>query len=125
MGIIKLQASHECTYDEACIHAVPLLDSNSELFKKAVNAEVSKQDRSSVMTRINKSKASWMEKGRLKGVAEGRSIGYNEGVQEYKIAYSCSVCAGELVMKPGAPDYEAMTLLMKEKGWAHGECVKK
>jgi len=125
MGIIKLQASNECTYNEACIHAVPLLDSNNILFKKAVNTEVSKKDRSSIMTRINKSKASWNEKGRQKGFTEGHTSGYQEAVQEYKIVYSCSVCSGELVMKPGAADHEAMTQIMKENGWAHQTCINK
>ena len=76
------------------------------------------------MSSINKSKKTWTEKGHKKGFDEGYKKGLQKGITDYKITYTCSVCRGELVMMPGAADHEAMKQLMREKGWAHGECLK-
>jgi hypothetical protein len=54
MAIIKLQASEETTYEEACILASKLLEANSEVFQSAVDSMVSKRDRATILSKINK-----------------------------------------------------------------------
>ena len=120
MAIIKLQASEECTYDDACVFASKMLEPNSEAFNELIRKEVLKNDRSNVMSTINKSKKTWIEKGRKKGYEEG----YQIGVEEYRITYSCSVCGGELVMRSEAADHVAMKGFMSKAGWAHATCIK-
>ena len=107
MAIIKLQAFEETTYKEACILASKLLEPNSEAYHKEIQKQSAQQDRSQLMSTINKSKATWIEKEYKKGFDEGLREGYQKVVSDHKITYPCSVCGGELAMK----------LLMAEKGW--------
>jgi flagellar biosynthesis/type III secretory pathway protein FliH len=125
MAIIKLQASEEINYEEACLFASKLLEPNSEAYQDEVKKEILKHDRSQLMTSINKGKKSWIDKGRQQGLEEGFKQGFEKGVSEYKITYSCSVCDGELFMKPGANDHIEMKKLMKQAGWAHTTCLNK
>ncbi len=107
MSIIKLQASRECEYVEACKDAAALIDSNSELFNNMVQAEITKHDRSTMLTRINKARSTWIQKG------------YEKGVQDCQITYPCAVCGESLVMKKNGAAHQAMKAVMKQKGWAH------
>ena len=127
IAVIKLQGRMESTYEEACIRASQLLDPNSKEFEKVVADEVSKIEKSQIMSKVNKSRKTWTEKGYKKGFSEGHRQGYRKGEAEHKIVYSCSVCNGELVMKPGENDHIAMKKIMSDAGWAHSSCheVKK
>jgi hypothetical protein len=40
MAIIKLQASEETTYEEACILASKLLEPNSEAYQKEIEKQI-------------------------------------------------------------------------------------
>ena len=101
IALIKLQGRLESTYEEACIRASQLLDSNSEEFEKAVASETSKIEKSQIMSKVNKNRKGWIEKGYKNGFSEGHKQGYRKGVTENQITYNCSVCNGEIVMKPG------------------------
>ena len=125
IALIKLQASEEVSYEEACLLASKFLDTNSETFRKEVEREIMKHDRSQLMSSINKSKKTWTEKGRKKGYNEGYRDGYSKGTTDFKITYPCSICGNELGMKPGAKDHEAMKGLMRQAGWAHSTCLNK
>lgn len=125
MALIKLQASEETSFRDACLLASRLLGPNSEAYHQQIERELVKHDRSRVMSSVNKSKKTWMEKGRKKGYNEGYKSGYQKGSTDYKIVYPCSVCGGELLMKPGSNDHVAMKKLMVQAGWAHGECLRK
>lgn len=125
IAIVKLQASEECSYEEACVFASKILEPNSEAYREEIQRELLKHDRSQLMSSINKSKKSWTEKGRKKGYKEGYKKGYQKGSSDYKITYPCSVCGKDLVMKPSENDHVAMKQLMKERGWAHSSCIKK
>ena len=122
IALIKLQGRMEGTYEEACIRASHLLDPNSKEFEKAVADETSKIEKSQIMSEVNKSRKTWTEKGYKRGFSEGHKQGYRKGVAEYKITYNCSVCNGELVMKPGENDHIAMKKLMSDAGWSHSRC---
>ncbi len=122
IALIKLQGRMESTYEEACIRASQLLDPNSKEFEKAVADEVSRFEKSQIMSKVNKSRKTWTEKGYKRGLSEGHKQGYKKGEAEHKITYSCSVCNGELVMKPGENDHIAMKKMMSDAGWAHSRC---
>jgi flagellar biosynthesis/type III secretory pathway protein FliH len=124
IAIVKLQAKEETTYEEACKLASKLLEPNSEAYRKEVEKEINKQDRSQIMSTVNKSKASWIKKGYDQGFEAGNNIGYKRGEEGFKITYPCAVCGGELIMMPGAADHEAVKKYLKEKGWAHSTCLK-
>ena len=122
ISLIKLQGRLESTYEEACIRASQLMDINSTEFEKAVKDETRKIEKSQVMSKVNKSRKTWTDKGYKKGYGEGHRQGYKKGVAEYKITYPCSICGGELVMMPGNKDHVAMKKMMVNGGWAHSSC---
>lgn len=125
MAIIKLQASEELDYEQACQRASQLIDVNSEKYKRALELESNRLKKSQLMTEINKAKKSWRKKGYNSGYKDGQKAGFKQGVQQYKVIYPCSVCGGELVMVSGAKDHEAMKGLMIKAGWAHTSCLNK
>ena len=102
MAIIKVQASEELDYEQACQRASQLIDTNSEEYRRAVQSEANRLKKSQLMTEINKGKKTWRKKGYSSGYKDGDKAGYKRGVQESRITYPCSVCGGELVMMPGA-----------------------
>ncbi|MFC1804165.1 hypothetical protein ACFL0D_09425 [Thermoproteota archaeon] len=112
MSIIRLQGDEGLTWDEACTRASTLLDTGKEVYTKSVRKEAQSLYKSRHMTEMNKSRKKWVEEG------------YRKGVEEYKITYPCSVCGGELVLKPGEKDHEAMKGFMRQAGWAHSSCIK-
>jgi hypothetical protein len=122
IALIKLQGRLESTYEEACIRASQLLDINSTEFEKAVATKIRNIMKSQVMSKVNKSRKTWTDKGYKKGYREGHRQGYQKGVAEYKITYSCSVCGEELVMMPDNKDHLAMKNMMINGGWAHSSC---
>ena len=122
IALIKLQGRLESTYEEACIRASQLLDPNGKEFEKAVADEINKIEKSQIMSKVNKSRKTWTEKGYKKGFSEGRKEGHRKGVAEHKITYPCSICKGELIMKPGEKDHIAMKKLMSDAGWRHVSC---
>ena len=125
IALIKLQGSLESTYQEACIRASQLLDINSLEFEKAVNAKTRSLEKSSFMSKVNKSKKTWTDKGYKKGYDVGYKKGHQKSETENRITYPCSICGGELVMIPGNKDHKVMKSLMKDAGWAHSSCHKK
>ncbi len=124
LAIIKVQASEELDYEEACLRASQLMDTNSKEYRKAVEVEANRLKKSQLMSEINKNKKTWRKKGYNSGYTDGDNAGHQRGVQEYRISYPCSVCGGELVMTPGAKDHEAAKMMMKQAGWAHSTCLK-
>jgi flagellar biosynthesis/type III secretory pathway protein FliH len=125
ISIIKLQGELELTYEEACLRASELLDVNSKEFKEAVAAKARSLEKSSLMTKINKSRKTWTKKGYDAGYAEGQQRGYEKGVNEYKITYPCCICNKDLVMLPGNKDHEAAKQFLKKAGWGHSTCHEK
>jgi flagellar biosynthesis/type III secretory pathway protein FliH len=122
IALIKLQGRLESTYEEACNKASQLLDVNSIEFEKAVAAETRNIEKSQVMSKVNKSRKTWTDKGYKKGYGEGHRQGHNKGVAEYKITYPCSVCGEKLVMIPDNKDHVAMKKMMINAGWGHSSC---
>jgi hypothetical protein len=124
MALIKLQANEETTFREACILASKLLLPNSEAYHEQINREISKHDKSKLMSSVNRSRKSWMEKGRIEGFNEGYKQGYQKAASIFTVTYPCSVCGEYILMKPGEKHHQAMQQYMKEKNWAHTNCHK-
>jgi len=122
IALIKLQGRLESTYDEACIKAAQLMDPNSAEFEKAVANETRKIEKSQIMSKANKNRKAWTDKGYKKGFNEGRKQGYQQAVAEYRITYPCSICGEDLIIIPNNPDHEAMKPMMAKAGWAHTIC---
>ena len=124
IALIKLQGRLESTYEEACIMASQLMDVNSIEFEKALADETRNIEKSQLMSKVNKSRKTWTDKGYKKGYGEGHRQGHNKGVAEYKITYPCSVCGKELIMIPDNKDHVAMKTMMNTGGWAHSSCLE-
>jgi len=110
ISIIQLQGGEGLTWDEACIHASKLLDTSKGQYAKEVEKEALRIFKSRHMTEMNKSKKKWVDDA------------YQKGVDENRICYPCCICGGDLVMKPGEKDHEAMKELMRKSGWHHSTC---
>ena len=113
MAIVRLQGEEDLDWDQACIRTAELIDVKREEFLRTVDVEADRKYKSRHMKELNRSRKSWTEKG------------YAKGVEEYCIVYPCSVCGGDLIMKPRAKDHEVMKGMMKRAGWAHSTCLKK
>lgn len=50
--------------------------------------------------------------------------GYREAKTKYAVTYNCSVCGNAITIST-QDEKKAAAKYMKEKGWAHGECLKK
>lgn len=110
IALIKLQGRQESTYEEACIKAAQMMDTNSAEFKKAVADETRKIEKSQIMSKANKNRKTWTDKGYKKGRRDGDSQGYQRGVSEYRINYPCSICGKEIVM-------QASSMLVRSFRW--------
>ena len=113
MAIVRLQGEEDLDWDQACIRTAELIDVKREEFLKAVDMVADRKYKSRHMKELNSSRKSWTEKG------------YAKGAEEHRITYPCSVCGGDLTIKPGAKDHEAMKEMMKQAGWAHSTCLNK
>jgi hypothetical protein len=76
------------------------MDIISTEFEKRVVDETRNIEKSQVVSKVNKSRKTWTNKG------------YQKGVAKYKITYPCSVCGEELVMTPDNMDHIAMKKIM-------------
>lgn len=113
MAIVRLQGEEDLDWDQACIRTAELVDVRREEFLRAVDGAANRVYKSRHMKELNKSKQSWTKRG------------YDRGVEEYRVTYPCSVCGGDLILKPGAKDHEAMKGMMQQAGWAHTTCLGK
>jgi flagellar biosynthesis/type III secretory pathway protein FliH len=77
------------------------------------------------MTKVNKSRKTWTEKGYEKGYGEGHREGYEKGVNEYRVTYLCSICGEELVRLLGNKNHETEKEFLSEAGWGHSTCHEK
>jgi hypothetical protein len=117
IALIKLQANEESSFRDVCVLATKLLEPNSKAYQEQIQKEIFKDNRSRIMSSVNKSKKTWREKGRKQGYNEGYRVGYQKGTADNKITYGCSICGKELVMMPEKSDHIAMKGLMKQAGW--------
>ena len=124
MTIIRLQGTEDLDFEEACIRASQLIDSNSEEFKKSVEVKVSNFKKGLLLSESNRSRKTWTNKGYKKGYSEGEATGYQRGVDENRITFQCAMCNQELWLPPNSEAHKAVIAFLKEKGWGHGECIK-
>ena len=110
--LVQLQAEENLTWDEACKKGSILLDPSKEKYMKDVEKKAMNINKSRRMTEFNKSKKKWQDEG------------FERGATEYRIAYPCTKCNDDIIMKPGGADHEAMKIMMQQAGWHHSKCDK-
>ncbi|MFH0897700.1 MAG: hypothetical protein V1850_06620, partial [Candidatus Bathyarchaeota archaeon] len=84
MDIVKIQASENLSWEDACQRAAERLDRNSEDFKKAVEAGAETRYKSRFMTSFNKSRSFIVRRSRLRG--------YSEAMKIEHFSAPCSIC---------------------------------
>ena len=114
LAILKVQVDNSLDWQEACLKAADLLNSNTEAFQKLVKKEAEKIYKKRFMTQLNKAKQTEHNKG--------YTIGYRDGRKTFEVAYPCSVCGKPLTMTPNGPMHEASREPLK--AWHHGACGK-
>ena len=128
-AIIRLQAAEDLEWEEACVKAAELIDSNREKFKQAVNSAANRIYKSRFMTEINKAKDTWHTKGYNEGFNDGETVGRAEGLKEgkkeYQIWYYCNICSKRINVKPYSKSHLAIMKMMRQAGWGHAPCHAK
>lgn len=124
MALIRIQAEEDLDFIDACIKASILLPENSTQYKEEVKKEAEQIHKVKFMREVGKTHESWKKKYYGEGFRDGENAGYRKGVNDYKITYPCHICGKPIVMAPGGNDHQAMVEMMKQKGWAHGDCLK-
>jgi hypothetical protein len=132
MAIVRLQASEDLDWHDACVKASQLLDSNSKEFRKAVEKEAQRIYNSKFMTQLNKAKMKvWNE-----GFEAGRRNALNsifslspEEASRHGLSYAlCPYCDKPIYgVVVDANDNLGKWVLdkIREAGWHHTKCAQK
>lgn len=65
-----------------------------------------------------------LEEARKQGGDEGYKKGFADAKLRYRVNYRCSVC-GQVMEVTSKEEKEAIREYMREKGWAHTECLER
>jgi len=119
MAIVRLQASENLDWDEACVRAAGLLDQQGEKFKRAIELEAQRLYKSRFMSELNKARKS-IEKQYYK-------LGYDEAMKIEHFSVPCSVCGEPVVFssRDARWDEARRTLSEAFKNCRHTNCVRK
>ena len=101
-----------------------LADANSKIYKTSMEREAESKYKSRHFAEMNKTTAT-LQKAAETRVEVARSQVWAEVYQEYAISYPCSICGKLITVAPGGETHRAILGYLREKGWAHGECLKR
>jgi len=112
-AIVRIEASEDLDFADACIKLAKISDINGEAFKKAVQKEATKLAKSRFMRQLNIAREtikanSWEE-------------GYDAGSKKYN--YPCKVCGKMITLTE--IDWEPAAKYLTESGWSHRLCLEK
>ena len=122
MAIVRLQGAEELEYHEACIRAALLIEEGGKKYEEEVNAEANRLYKRRFMGELNKARNTWHQKGYDKGFVDGKAVGHDIGRETFQIRYPCSMCGGDLVLRPGGVDTKAAIEYLKAQEWRHSKC---
>ena len=117
MAIVRIRATRNLDWPEACGFASKLLDEKEVEFKKIISAGLNKVYKKELMSQINKSKKTIQEKAYREGFEDAKN--------QFEIWYYCNTCSEKTVVKQNDNDHKAMIGYMREKGWGHKSCHEK
>jgi hypothetical protein len=132
MAIVKLQASEELDWLDACVKAAQLLNSNSEEFRRGVEREARRIYNRRFMAQLNKAKMKvWnegFEAGRRNALNSIFSLNPEEASKQGLSYALCPYCDKPIYgVIVDANDNMGKWVLdkIREAGWHHTKCAQK
>ena len=101
-----------------------LADANSKIYRTSLERESESRYKSRHFAELNKTTATLHKAAEMR-VEAARNQGWAEAYQKYAVAYPCSICGKLITIDPGSETHRAILGYLREKGWAHGECLKR
>jgi len=119
IAIMRIQVEENLTWEEACVKAATLLKTNSEEFKKAVEAEAKRIYKRRFMTQLNKARETIY--------AKGYEAGYKEAASEDHFHVPCSICGKPMHFSSTDENWDKIREVLYNafKTWAHTSCLEK
>jgi hypothetical protein len=132
MAIIRIQASSNLDFDQACVKAAELLDVDG--YQKAVKREALRLGRGKLMATLNKMRESYEDKGFEAGLELGHTEAFGDAqskAQEWLrnndcFRVPCSVCGQPMTFssQDGNWEQEKAILCKAFSDWHHTTCKK-
>ena len=129
--ILRIQVEENLSWEDACIKAATLLKTNSEEFKRAVEAEAERRYKSRHMSELDKARKTIEEKAYKKGYDEGYRKGYDEGytkaMSEDHFYVPCSICGKPMHFSSKDSNWKDVKRVLYNafRTWAHTACLEK
>ncbi len=116
-AILTIQTSMSTDFTRAALRAAALIESNSELFKTAVQSEASRLAKSQFLKQLNVARESIREES----FDEGYDVGYSEGDHFH---VPCSVCGKPMSFSDLDSNWkrEKECLYAAFSNWHHANC---
>jgi hypothetical protein len=110
--------------EEGLIKMAMLADANSKIYQTSLEREAESRYKSKHFAEMNKTTAT-LQKAAETRVEAARNQTWAEMFRKYAITYPCSICGRLINIVPGSETHRAILGYLQEKGWAHGECLKR
>ena len=121
--ILRIQVEENLSWEDACAKAATLLKTNSEEFKRAVEAEAERRYKSRHMSELDKARKTIEEKAYRKGYEEG----YTKAMSEDHFYVPCSICGKPMHFSSKDVNWEDVKQVLYNafRNWHHTSCGKK
>ena len=101
-----------------------LADANSKTYQTSLEREAESRYKSRHFAEMNKTTAT-LQKAAETRIEAARNQLWAELYQKYAINFPCSICEGLITIAPGSETHREIIGYLREKGWAHSECLKR
>ena len=118
MAIVKLQAAKELDWEDACLKAAQLINSNSEEFKRLVKLEAQRLYKRRFIKELNKARETIRSNAWEAGANWVRN-------NEDNFRVPCSICGEPMYFSSNNSNWESEvkpTLYQAFKNWYHVRC---
>lgn len=118
MAIVKLQATENLDWEDACMRAAELVDGNSVEFKRAVKLEAQDLYKSRFMRELNVARKTIEDQAFQSGMNRVR-------VDEDNFHVPCSVCGKPMHISSRDNNWQEEKRVLYEafRGWRHTTCT--
>ena len=118
MAVVRLQAAESLDWEDACVRAAQLIDSNSEEFRRAVSREAQRLYKSRFMREVNRARESIRESAWNAGAEYVRE-------SEDNFHVPCSICGKPMHFSSRDQNWEEEKRVLHDafRNWHHTSCA--
>lgn len=110
--------------EEGLIKMAQLANTNSKNYQSSLEKEAEKRYKSRHFAEMNKTTATLQRASEERAESE-YNRGWAEAYKSYSINYPCSICGRLITITPNSEVHRAIIGYLREKGWAHTDCINK